>query len=195
MKILRWTSMVVLFGAVAIVQAAALDDVTAGVKAMQRGDNDEAIRLYTKALASGELPPADQALLTTMRGNLWFGKKDNDRAIADYDQAIKLNPNMAETYNNRANAWYNKKDYDRAIADFNEAIRLKPVYPDAFRNRGDSWQHKKDYGRAIADYNETIRLSPKDANAFNNRGGAKERNGDAKGAEADYARARELGYR
>ena len=44
--------------------------------------------------------------------------------MADYDQAIQLNPKYARAYHNRGSAWGNKGDLDRAIADYNQAIRL-----------------------------------------------------------------------
>ena len=44
-------------------------------------------------------------------------KRDYERALADYDQAIKLNPNYPAAYLNRGSIYYEKKDYDRAIQD------------------------------------------------------------------------------
>jgi tetratricopeptide (TPR) repeat protein len=44
--------------------------------------------------------------------------------MADYNQAIQLNPNNARAYRNRGNAKRNKGDLDGAIADFNRAIEL-----------------------------------------------------------------------
>ena len=38
-----------------------------------------------------------------------------DRAIADFNAALTINPNYAEAYNNRGNAYADKGDYDRAI--------------------------------------------------------------------------------
>ena len=48
----------------------------------------------------------------------------NDKAIADYTEAICLDPACAKAYRNRTNAYVHRKDYDRAIADFTEALRL-----------------------------------------------------------------------
>jgi len=44
----------------------------------------------------------------------------------DYDQAIRLDPNDAHTFNNRGNAYAAKKNYARAIADYDQAVRLDP---------------------------------------------------------------------
>ena len=44
--------------------------------------------------------------------------------MADYDQAIKLNPDYAIAFRNRGIAKQKKGDNDEAIADFNRAIKL-----------------------------------------------------------------------
>ncbi|MEE8223247.1 MAG: tetratricopeptide repeat protein, partial [Alphaproteobacteria bacterium] len=54
-----------------------------------------------------------------------------DRAIAEYDQAIKLKPDYAKAYYNRGVAYMSKGLYDRAIEDYDTAIRLRPDYAKA----------------------------------------------------------------
>ena len=60
------------------------------------------------------------------RGNAYLNKGDDDRAIADYDTAISLDPDCAEAYGRRGDAHFNKRDYDRAIADYDAALRRDP---------------------------------------------------------------------
>ena len=93
-------------------------------------------------------------------------KKDYDKAIDDYTEAIRLDPGIAPAYNNRGAAWGAKKDFDKVIADCNEAIRLDPGFAFAYDNRGNAWRVRKNYDKAIADYNEAIRLDPKYAYAY-----------------------------
>jgi Flp pilus assembly protein TadD len=103
------------------------------------------------------------------RGMIWAEKGEKDIAIADYNEAIRLDPHLTSAYNNRGNAWNAKKEYDKAIADYDEAIRLDPKFALANNNRGIAWRAKKEYDKAICDYNEAIRLDPKYSDPWNNR--------------------------
>jgi lipoprotein NlpI len=69
------------------------------------------------------------------RGNVWLDKKEYDKAIADYGEAVRLDPKDAAAYNNRGSARRAKSEYDNAIADYGEAIRLDPRYAMAYFNR------------------------------------------------------------
>ena len=63
--------------------------------------------------------PEDEA---TRQGNLLRDKGDFDGAIAAYTEAIRLNPQNAQSYSGRGLAYLRKGEWDKAIADFTEAI-------------------------------------------------------------------------
>ena len=118
---------------------------------------DQAIDYITGQIRAN---PGDWAKYV-WRANVWLKRKEFDTAIADYNEAIRLNPGSAGVaHQGRGRAWRGKKDYDKAIADCNEAIRLDPGHALAYYTRGVVWSDKKDYDKAIADYNEAIRLDP-----------------------------------
>jgi len=102
------------------------------------------------------------------QGNDYYKKGLYDKAIADYSQAIKLDPNFVKAYYNRGVAYEKKNNYDKAIADYNQAIKLDPNHANAYYNRGNVHYNKGNYDRAIADYSQVIRLNPNDESAKQN---------------------------
>jgi tetratricopeptide (TPR) repeat protein len=77
-------------------------------------------------------------------------------AKADYQKALRVNPEYANAYNNRGNMRFWSKDIRGAIADYTEAIRLDPSFCEAYCNRGMA-QHKIGrYVEACRDYNAAI---------------------------------------
>jgi len=95
---------------------------------------------------------------------------DDKAAVADFDQALRLNPADPVALNGRGLAYLDDARPDLALADFNAAIRANPVDGDAFDNRGYFERTKGDYAAAIADQSHAIALEPTDALPWANRG-------------------------
>ena len=104
------------------------------------------------------------------RGIAYRRAGDIERAIEDYDEAIRLNPGAADAFNNRGNAFRTRDEFERALRDYDEAIRLDPHYAHALNNRGIVFLEQGDAARAIADFDRAIRERASYANAFRNRG-------------------------
>ena len=64
----------------------------------------------------------------------FFGK--HDLAIAQLDEAIRINPNHARFYNSRARIYASVGEYEIALPDFNAAIELDPTKGRYLINRG-----------------------------------------------------------
>ena len=92
--------------------------------------------------------------------------------MADFGEAMRIDPKYAIACFSRGNAWFAQDEYEKAIADYTEAIRRDSQYAYAFNNRGSAWLKKNDYDKAMADLDEAIRLDPKYAVAYGNRGTA-----------------------
>jgi tetratricopeptide (TPR) repeat protein len=123
------------------------------------------------------------------RGNAHADQGDLPAAIADYDQAIALNPQYADAHNNRGNARANQGNLPAAIADYDQAIALNPQYAAAYYNRGLVRYTQGDLPAAIADYDQAIALNPQHTGAYNNRGLAHANQGNFSAAIADYDQA------
>ena len=91
-----------------------------------------------------------------------------NRAIRDFNRAIRMNPNLAEAYSNRGNAYTGINNYDSAIADHTEAIRINPNLASAYFNRGNAHYLQGDLDRAAADWEETLRIDPNHSTARTN---------------------------
>jgi tetratricopeptide (TPR) repeat protein len=146
----------------------------------------------TKVIFVGDNFSSVTAFSTGGKGISSAQQQAFDRAIGDYTQAIRIDPNNALAYNERGRVYSDKGDQDKAIADCNQAIKLNPNYALAYRNRGLAYNNKGQYDRAIEDYNAAIRLDPNDAAAYLNRGLAYVNKGDYTRARADWTRALQL---
>lgn len=89
----------------------------------------------------------------------YFEKDDNEKALADLDQAIKVDPEYAAPYNNRGLVYSSLGEQEKAFADFNRAIELELYFGKAYLNRGLEYFEIGDYDNAIADISKAIELA------------------------------------
>src|SRR5215472_423604 len=120
---------------IVIAGPAAADDF----ETCRHASGDAAIAACTQAIDSKEYSGHALAVLFHNRGIEYGLKADLDRAIADYSEAIRLDPEYSNAFHNRALVYQKRGDLDRAFEDFNEAIRLDPKERAAYINRGIAW--------------------------------------------------------
>lgn len=110
--------------------------------------------------------PTDLAIAYNNRGADYAAQKNFVRAIVDYDRAISLRPDFADTIVNRATMFYAQNQYARAILDLDQALQLKPE-KEVYMFRAGSFTQLRMYDRAISDYREALRIAPNYAEALN----------------------------
>jgi tetratricopeptide (TPR) repeat protein len=91
-----------------------------GVAANKKGDLDEAIRCYSRAISL----KSDSYALYFVRGRAYRQKDQYDKAVSDLTRAITLKPGFAEAYNHRGVTYIGKGDKQKALADFRKACEL-----------------------------------------------------------------------
>jgi len=116
-------------------------------------------------------------------------QQDFAAAVADYDQALLLNPKEELVYTNRGLSHDELGEYDLAIADYTQALQLNPKDEYAYTNRGKAYSDKHENDNAIADYSQALVIDSKDRQAYFNRASAYFDQGDYASAIADYEQA------
>ncbi len=151
---------------------------------------DEVIELLTDEV----LEQQKDAGLYVTKGAAWYNKKDYDKAIKDYNEAINISSNYELAFYNRGLAWFAKKEYDKAIEDYSNAIKHNPDYKDEYYlNRGHARKAKEEYEKAIYDYTKAIKINPDFENAYYSRGLArKERKIAPQKSKQDFEKYLEL---
>ena len=96
-------------------------------------------------------------------------QRDFERALADMDSAILLEPRHAGYFINRAYMKYNLDDYFGAMADYDYAISLDPASQEAHFNRGLLRSEVGDNNKAISDFNFVLQNNPSNFMALYNR--------------------------
>jgi tetratricopeptide (TPR) repeat protein len=141
----------------------------------------------------------DQPWLDTADATAYFHRAatryeigDKSGAIADYTQALQIDPHNDVAYTNRGVTRYELGDSSGAIVDLDQAIQLNPDNSVAYCNRGFVCAELGDKLGAIEDYTQAIKLAPEDATPYFYRGVARTRIGNKLGAIEDYSQALRL---
>jgi tetratricopeptide (TPR) repeat protein len=117
-------------------------------------------------------PPSQDAESYCDSGDTHMEHGHYDRAIADYTQAIALDPTNSDIYVLRGQAHTATHNYAQALADYNQAIALSPNDESLYLLRGEVHYENGDYDRAIADFGQLITLAPEEFVGYYNRGRA-----------------------
>jgi tetratricopeptide (TPR) repeat protein len=165
--------------AAAVIAGLGLDEIRGAVFAEKKAPLPE-LRLRTgPAGMSPSVNPAAEMFKTAgfntaaagaiKEGNALLARGEIDRAIAAFDDAIRLDPRDPGAYGNRAFAHWRKGALERAVGDYSEAIALDPANPSIRLNRAIAYNRLGEYERAVADLDRVISASPDNIEALNSR--------------------------
>ncbi|MEQ9354179.1 tetratricopeptide repeat protein [Coleofasciculus chthonoplastes] len=103
------------------------------------------------------------------QGIAWFQQGDYRRAIAAFNQALQINPDLVQAYHYRGMSHYCQGDALGAIGDFDQVLRLDPQNAQAYSDRGLILATLNDRWGAMQDYNQALQLDPNYAKGYLNR--------------------------
>ncbi len=125
----------------------------------------------------------------TLRGVARSANGNQEKAIPDFDEALRVDSQYAGAYYHRANANRDLLRIGDALRDYTLAISINPNMEAAYLKRGEVSASRQDMMAALSDFEKALSLNPGSALAYFNRGLIKTQQGDSAGALVDFDRA------
>lgn len=120
-----------------------------------------ALRECNSAVESDMLTRNDRAATRVNRGIIYINRRNPAAALADFDAAIAMAPDLGEAHINRGAALLLERDYLGAIEAITHGLALNPEEPfKAYFNRGLAHEARGDVRAAYADYRQAQELAP-----------------------------------
>jgi tetratricopeptide (TPR) repeat protein len=102
---------------------------------------------FSPSVAPTELSASDHLVRGVKMGNA----EDYDRALEEFEQAIALDPNLADAYYNRGVIHKRRAEWMKAKEEFDRALAIEPQFIDALYERASVHRALGHHSEAIAD--------------------------------------------
>lgn len=124
-------------------------------------DDLASLRACSMAIAEQSLNDRNRAATYVNRGIIYLNRNNPDAALADFDRALEIMPEMGDTHLNRGAALLYLRHYEEARAAAERAIALNPEEPHkAYFIRGAANEELGDLAAAYRDYQRAAELAP-----------------------------------
>jgi len=120
-----------------------------------------------KNLSLGEVKEAQECF---QKGINYFREKKHEEAIAEFEKALKIDPNLAEGYYGLGYTYCSKNQCEASLAYFQKAIELSPNYVDAYNGMAYAYNILGKYDDTIKYYLKTLQLKADNLDALNGLG-------------------------
>jgi tetratricopeptide (TPR) repeat protein len=111
-----------------------------------------------------------EAEINILLASIYLEKEDYDSMIKECLQAIKINPDLVDSYHHLGIAYRRKGQIDLAIEHYQKVIQVQPDIPEVHYNLGIAWMNKGMFDESIMEYKKAIKLNPFYGNAYSNLG-------------------------
>ena len=143
-------------------------------------------------IVAGKFAEADKDFLSNQKvddGNKCYINGEIEKALAYYNEALKLNPKNVIALSNIAAICNDLDDYNNALEKSNSAIKIDPNYSLSYYNRALAYLNTQNYDQATKDFSKAIELDKNFIAAYNNRGLSRYYSQDINGALEDFNKA------
>ncbi|HEY1983033.1 MAG TPA: tetratricopeptide repeat protein [Xanthobacteraceae bacterium] len=120
----------------------------------------DAVGACSRIIAAPRTSAHDRVMALTFRGDAKHSQGDNAAAIADYSQALTLQPDYRPALIGRGIAYRDTTEPARAMADFDQAIKLDPKDAKALYERGVAKNKTGDVAGGAADLAAAKAVNP-----------------------------------
>lgn len=138
-----------------------------GIAYKELKNGTEAAKAFDKARS---LKPFDEATEFSNAGGAYGMAGQYDKAVADLRQAIKMQPDTSDHYNNLGLYLTDANRVQEALGALDTAIMLNPKNENAWYNKGNAVAKMGNYRDAIKYYAEALKINPNSSDALNNTG-------------------------
>ena len=146
--------------AVTAVKAEDLEHCYEAAGRMLVGDHELAINYYSHCINRGDLTVENLAISHNNRGLAHYHEGIYERAIQDYDEAIRLDPAYAIAYNNRCWIYGLMHRPNDALRDCNQSLRLSPDDPATLDSRALAYWLLGEHDTARQDLERAREIDP-----------------------------------
>jgi tetratricopeptide (TPR) repeat protein len=148
--------------AVSTATAALADDKQTAARECFEGDNMRRIEACSDLLQTENLAPEVAALAYATRALAFSLRHEFDKALPDYDRALRIKPNFAVALNNRAWALFRSGSLEAGLADVQRSLALSPDSAHALDTRAHILQSQGKIEEALRDYHRAVRYGGSD---------------------------------
>lgn len=128
----------------------------------------------------------------TLRAGAHWARGNTEKALADFDDAIRLGYDTANAFASRALFLTSLHEYEKAVADFSKAIEKGDKSEAIYINRAAAYLQMNKVDEAISDYATAIQFNSKNAGVLQQRATAYKVKGELDNAINDFTKAIEL---
>lgn len=173
-------------------ESSAIEEFKRGQVSADAKNNDETIKIMTGVIETNKLPKEWAPFPYFYRGQAYRRLEKYNDALADFDKATEIKPDLAPAFFESGMAYYAQEKYKQAIGSYDKAVKIDPNNAEYVYSRCVSKSWAGDNAGARTDCQKATKLKPDYVDAWQTLARAYEDLGQLDKAEETYKKVLEL---